>query len=714
MLFQSVLHAALLATFAASLPTSQYGDDQSPLLLNAKPSSRKLTGNFLHITDLHPDPFYVTGSDPSQACHHGHGSAGPLGAEKTDCDSPIPLVNATFDWLAHNLADKIDFVIWTGDSARHDNDDRHFPRNKSQVLSQNRLLVEKFREVWGKEGAEGANGEFKIPIVPNLGNNDILPHNIFAAGPNSWTHDYLQIWKRLIPEPQRHSFARGGWYFVEVVPNRLAVFSLNTLYFFGNNYLVDGCDDKDEPGYEQFEWLRVQLQMLRERGVKAILTGHVPPARNEEKEMWTDSCWMKYALWLQQYRDVIIGSAWGHMNVEHFFLQDFNEIVWETDADTSVDEDDLSELQDVTQVSSATELRRRSSSDDLEAQVKPPNYLNALREQWSALPSSPAPISNPSKHSRKTPEDRYQDAIGGEHAERFAMSFVSASVVPNFYPTLRLFKYNITGLEDASVQTAEDMLSSASPGKNVDSSHLENWNDIDAQVQLQEADAAKKKKHKKKHKPHKGKKLKPRFPIPAPPSSTSPPGPAYSQQALSWLGYTQLFANLTHIKRNLSEPRRLREFQFEAEYNTLDDDDVYGLSPTEGDGVHGGITVRNLLELAGRIGSYHPEKNDLLESELPESDEQTGDSTQDGEGSDDEADEDEEDSDEESDNEDDIAISKKKKSKKGKKDKKHKRKKQRRKIINKTWYAFVDRALVGTVPAEELHKEFGQVIKDRD
>jgi hypothetical protein len=45
---------------------------------------------------------------------------------------------------------------------------------------------------------------------------------------------------------------------VEVIPNKLAVISLNTLYWFSSNAAVDGCDHKSEPGSQQFEWLRYE------------------------------------------------------------------------------------------------------------------------------------------------------------------------------------------------------------------------------------------------------------------------------------------------------------------------------------------------------------------------------------------------------------------------------------------------------------------------
>lgn len=37
---------------------------------------------------------------------------------RRDCDSPQELIDLTFDWLKKEWVDEIDFVIWTGDSAR--------------------------------------------------------------------------------------------------------------------------------------------------------------------------------------------------------------------------------------------------------------------------------------------------------------------------------------------------------------------------------------------------------------------------------------------------------------------------------------------------------------------------------------------------------------------------------------------------------------------
>src|SRR5947207_4584313 len=107
-----------------------------------------------------------------------------------------------------------------------------------------------------------------------MGNNDIWQHNFRLPGPSSRTREYLDIWRHFIPEEQVHVFVRGAYFSAEVIPNTLAVFSLNTLYFYANNAAVDGCSSKTEPGYDQFMWLKVQLDLIRRRKMKAILIGH--------------------------------------------------------------------------------------------------------------------------------------------------------------------------------------------------------------------------------------------------------------------------------------------------------------------------------------------------------------------------------------------------------------------------------------------------------
>ena len=652
--------------------------------------------------DFHPDPFYETYSstEADEACHRGNGPAGIFGAETTDCDSPISLINATFQWINDHIKDTVDFVIWTGDSSRHDSDDQ-LPRTEEEIVETNELLVHKFEQVFGKEDDTDPTNDRTIPIIPNFGNNDIMPHNIMEPGPNKWTQKYLSVWKRFIPEEQRHGFSTGGWFSVEVIPNHLTVFSLNTMYFFEHNTAVDGCAEKSEPGYQQMEWLRIQLQFIRNRGMKAILMGHVPPARTEAKLLWDETCWQKYTLWLQQYRDVVVGALYGHMNIEHFLIQDSKDI-----SNKAL----RGKMDSISRLALDDEMSIQSTAD----------YLTELRTDWSQIPDDPNTKSGSSsvsnyvydlfesitkkKKPKKTKEDKFLEKIGGEWAERYSVSLVSASVVPNYFPTLRVIEYNISGLESLPVMHGksleETILQDAETHHCIQDDHIQD-EEKDKDGGLGDPDEIEKKKGKKRKDKKNKKSNKPKIKIPKPPSKSAPPGPAYSPQTLSWLSYQQYYANLTSINNDFGQDqdqtvgeekwhngkhsgkkphkdklRHHNKFKYEIEYDTRNDT-IFGLKD---------LTVRSFVELAGRIGQYKPPKSDRI-GNVDVEDLLTA-----GQG------------------EDVIACGNHELATLGKKHKKHGKKHKHRKAINKVWFTFVKRAFVGTRDDDELHDEYGQEI----
>ncbi|TGJ80209.1 hypothetical protein E0Z10_g8568 [Xylaria hypoxylon] len=635
-------------------------------------SQRRLHGRFLHITDLHPDEHYKphTSTEEDIACHRGNGPAGVYGAETSDCDSPLSLVNATLAWIKEHLRDEIDFVVWTGDSARHDSDEE-MPRHNKDILAMNRQIAGAFVQTFSDD--EG----LIVPVVPTFGNNDIYPHNILLPGPNDILQMYTSIWKPFIPEAQRHSFEFGGWFYVEVIPNQLAVFSLNTIYFFDRNAGVDDCMHPSEPGYKHFEWLRVQLDSLRDRGMKAILMGHVPPARTPGKQLWDETCWQKYTLWLQQYRDVITGSLYGHMNIDHFLLQDTHEI-------------DMALIQAQGNGKSSV---RESIEEELSIQSSA-EYLRELRDHWAKLPSPIALEQDVDETKKRRGKGKKgKDKLGGKWAERFQLTLISPSVVPNYFPSLRVFEYNITGLEDAS--TWADATRAAKLDE-VLPSHDE-ISDVRELKRRESPDFETEKKKKKKGKGKKGQKppKDPNLHIPDPPSKGTLPGPAYRAQTLTLLGYTQYYANLTHINNDIvadaenddtsskgwnpgkhkgKTPKHgkphPREFRFEVEYSTFDDE-IYKLDD---------LTVKNYVRLAHRIGQASKKAKSLTEGEFDEYDKY------------DEYDEDEDNNDSDS----DVRSFTKGDKKKGNK---HKNKKKK---SLETWLHFLKHAFVSTKSKEEL------------
>ncbi|CDW98310.1 hypothetical protein, partial [Sporisorium scitamineum] len=207
-------HAAVASTSTPAQVVFQADSQQpQPQREHSTPSShpvnalRKPFGRFLHVTDLHPDPHYKHGSAVNAACHHkkpkkgkpdGKLRAGWWGTALTDCDSPPRLVESSLKWAARNLVQHasaqpqdanttspsslsgelgLDFIIWTGDSARHDNDNK-LPRSNKEIFDLNRWTLQQLETAFPG-----------VPLIPTVGNNDIFPHNILFPGPNAMTKE---------------------------------------------------------------------------------------------------------------------------------------------------------------------------------------------------------------------------------------------------------------------------------------------------------------------------------------------------------------------------------------------------------------------------------------------------------------------------------------------------------------------------------------------
>lgn len=448
--------------------------------------------------------------------------------------------------------------------------------------------------------------------------------------------------------------------------------------------------------------------------MKVILTGHVPPARTDNKRNWDETCWQKYTLWMHQYRDVVVGTLYGHMNTDHFIIQDFDEV-----------------NEDVAHGYEIIESKKRGlvATDEPKFGIQSAtSYLKDLRESWSKLPKPQSKkaqhalemfnsiqessdearpdweiadllqeylqegadiLQKGKKHKGKPhgPDD-YDEKIGGRFAERFSVSHVSPSVVPNYFPTLRIYEYNITGIDTRRPYAS-------SHEYDIDSKSSEYLDDAEERETTADDDLdAESKKKKEKHK----KPKKHRFTVPKPPSKSSPPGPAYSPQSLSLLGFVQYYANLTRINNDFFDDATSNVFNTESWKNGKHDGKKPGehdqkphpkkfsyevLYDTRNDKVYKlkDLTTKSYLKLAQRIAGHKVGKNDVQTLEKEEED-------------------DDEDMGIEEDGDDLDATGKKHKKKKG-----HKKKKARR--ANKPWFTFVRRAFVDTVDPGDIEEEFG-------
>ncbi|KAJ2718769.1 Endopolyphosphatase [Coemansia sp. Benny D115] len=225
----------------------------------------------------------------------GHKDTGRFGIAEAKCDTPVALINATAEYLRKTWADDLDFVIWTGDSGRHDND-AEIPRTFDEIILQNHITAGAMRHAFGHHG---------IPVVPNIGNNDISPHNELAAPGHKRARKTFKLladaWRGFIPENQLATFLYGGYFARDVVDydkggrgggrRGITALSLNTIYWYRANNKVGGCAAEDSPGLAQLAWIRYQMRRARRRNRDLILLGHVVPNRDN----YRPTCYHGYA-----------------------------------------------------------------------------------------------------------------------------------------------------------------------------------------------------------------------------------------------------------------------------------------------------------------------------------------------------------------------------------------------------------------------------------
>ncbi|PWN53602.1 hypothetical protein IE53DRAFT_366209 [Violaceomyces palustris] len=531
-------------------PTPTLGDGES-----GRDDDLRLFGRILHLTDLHPDPFYLYGTDVDKTSCHGKvkhpkrdggmttkttttekdlellksQGSGFWGTGVSICDAPQRLIESSLDWISSNFVEStdplsssstgssnatvsarkraeqgFDFIIWTGDSARHDIDS-NLPRTLDEILQLNRWTLKVLEDHFPG-----------VQIVPSLGNNDIFPHNILFPGPNPITKNFVQIWSDHIPEYEFHTFERGGYFSKEVIPGRLAVMSLNTLYFYDSNKAVDGCakrkrrddDDQVDPGTLQLEWLEIQLDMFRQRGLQVHLIGHVPPTPGN----YFERCYEVYTDIALRYQDTIVGQHFGHMNVDAFFIQEDLEEGGEKRTGASSDD-------------RLDGLHVKEEDEEDEGVVGTLTLSDDLRQEYSTLPG-PA----------RTDEGRY------------SIYFIAPSIIPTYFPSFRVWTYNTSTVDPYRQKVSRD-----------DDHHSDDHDDLgqpldsegdldqDGEVSARKSrhhhrpptkkhrkgkkgDKKKKKKKNKKKKKKEGAKK---------PSHTSPDSPSRRNTFLSLLGYSQ-------------------------------------------------------------------------------------------------------------------------------------------------------------------------------
>lgn len=150
---------------------------------------------------------------------------------------------------------------------------------------------------------------------------------------------------------------------------------------------------------------------------------------------YDESCLRKYIIWTHEYRDVIIGGLYGHMNIDHWIPLDsewaYDSLAAEVFPSESIPSDLYNGFPDL-DVKDVDGVSHRYDG----VPVGKVRYMNSVREDLYAQIAE----SNDS----------------GIFSDRYSIAHVSTSVIPTYNPGIRVWEYNITGLVDEGEKRAEN------------------------------------------------------------------------------------------------------------------------------------------------------------------------------------------------------------------------------------------------------------------
>ncbi|KAH8898539.1 sphingomyelin phosphodiesterase [Thozetella sp. PMI_491] len=269
----------------------------------------------VHYSDIHIDPFYVSGSNTncskpiccrsyttSDAPGNNASPAGPNGDHQ--CDAPTTLeesMYAAIKALVPNAA----FGLFTGDIIDH--------AVWNTTEAQNIIDINNSYSHMSQSGA--------LPYVfGTAGNHESSPTNAFpslALNNNAaqWVYDTLaSAWTQWIGLSAASSTVeKMGAYSVKYASSNLRVISLNTnMYYVDNYWLYRKTMETDPNG--QLVWLAGELDAAEKAGERVYIIGHMPfglPDALHDGSNYLDQI-------VNRYSDTIAAMFFGHTHQDHF------------------------------------------------------------------------------------------------------------------------------------------------------------------------------------------------------------------------------------------------------------------------------------------------------------------------------------------------------------------------------------------------------------
>lgn len=251
-------------------------------------------GTFAWLSDTHYDKYYGT----PKAAIHKTGSPCNLTSAPTfsafGCGGSPALIAAAVKAAANATQvlgwPDLDFVLFTGDNARHN------APSEEDVLQDINIVNKLFRDNFPDTNLielptlDLGNNDFSSnyymnvtshePCLPTMSADDDGSIESYPKATNEWLKAVAELQSdTFVNELEKTTFACGGYMIRELKPS-LSIIILNTVIWSSNwkkfsPEPVDSMVQSDPFG--QFKWLETQLQELRNKGKRVYVTGHIPP-----------------------------------------------------------------------------------------------------------------------------------------------------------------------------------------------------------------------------------------------------------------------------------------------------------------------------------------------------------------------------------------------------------------------------------------------------
>ena len=282
-----------------------------------------------HITDVHIDPYYVTGA-PALGCFcethdacprmpascvvagtNESGGAGPFGEPEANCASPPALWEGAMAFLAASqAAAPASFVFFTGDFGEAGLSASCGPDSPARDQ-----IVQNIAHAMGAvRAAQGG-----VPVFAVLGNHDTAPGDVFDGSEEmSWLYSSLVASFGVdfsADAPALADLGSFGWYSTASPVPGLRIVALNTNYWTLLNPLLNNASSAaSQLGSLQLQWLNETLRAAAAAGAAVYILGHVPP------QAWVPGRFDAFRALLTAWRSTVIALFFGHDHVDEFTL----------------------------------------------------------------------------------------------------------------------------------------------------------------------------------------------------------------------------------------------------------------------------------------------------------------------------------------------------------------------------------------------------------